>query len=44
MGDAFSQEMKMEWKIIEDEYGRDPALIVRNTSISFSYNYDFQTG
>jgi len=30
-GDLFVQEMGMEWIIVEDEYGRDPALRIPRT-------------
>lgn len=33
LGDAFAQELKMEWITVEDEYGRDPALRLPGTSI-----------
>jgi hypothetical protein len=33
LGDAFVEDMGMEWVIIEDEYGRDPALRMPNTSV-----------
>ena len=33
LGDAFVQELKMEWVIVEDEYGRDPAVRLPGTSI-----------
>jgi len=32
-GDAFVQEMELEWTMVEDEYGRDPAVWVPGTSI-----------
>lgn len=32
-GDALAQETSLEWAAVEDEYGRDPALIQRGTSI-----------
>ncbi len=32
-GDVFVQELGMEWIIVEDEHGRDPALRVPNTNI-----------
>jgi hypothetical protein len=28
LGDAFVQELKMEWVMVEDQYGRDPAVRV----------------
>jgi hypothetical protein len=33
LGDAFVQELKLEWVIVEDSQGRDPALRVPRTSI-----------
>lgn len=33
LGDAFVQELGMEWITVEDEYGRDPAVRVPGTSI-----------
>jgi hypothetical protein len=33
LGDAFVQELGMEWIMVEDEYGRDPAVRVRGTTI-----------
>jgi hypothetical protein len=33
LGDAFAQELKMEWVIVEDSFGRDPALRLPRTSI-----------
>jgi hypothetical protein len=33
LGDAFVQELKMEWVIVEDSQGRDPALRIPKTSI-----------
>lgn len=33
LGDAFVQEMEFHWVIIEDEYGRDPAIKFKDTSI-----------
>lgn len=33
LGDAFVQELGMEWIMVEDEYGRDPAVRMPNTSI-----------
>jgi hypothetical protein len=32
-GDALSQKLGLKWVAVEDEYGRDPALIVEGTSI-----------
>ncbi len=32
-GDALVQDQKMEWIMVEDEYGRDPALRVPGTSM-----------
>lgn len=32
-GDALAQELGLKWVIVEDEYGRDPALILEGTSI-----------
>lgn len=32
-GDALEQMLGLEWKMVEDEYGRDPALIQPGTSI-----------
>jgi len=32
-GDALSQESDLEWVAIEDEYGRDPALCIPETTI-----------
>ena len=32
-GDALAQELDLEWVAVEDEYGRDPALVVEGTSI-----------
>lgn len=32
-GDALVQELGLKWVAIEDEYGRDPALILEGTSI-----------
>jgi hypothetical protein len=36
LGDAFVQELKMEWVIVEDEYGRSPAVRVPGTTILLS--------
>lgn len=33
LGDAFVQELKMEWVMVEDSQGRDPAVRVPKTSI-----------
>ena len=33
LGDAFVQELKMEWVMVEDQYGRDPAVRVPETTI-----------
>ncbi len=33
LGDAFVQEMKMEWVVVEDSYGRDPAVRMPGTSV-----------
>jgi hypothetical protein len=33
LGDAFVQDMGMEWIMVEDEYGRDPAVRLPNTTI-----------
>ena len=32
-GDALAQHMDLKWMSVEDEYGRDPALIFEGTSI-----------
>lgn len=32
-GDALAQELGLKWITVEDEYGRDPALVVEGTSI-----------
>lgn len=32
-GDALAQELGLKWVTVEDEYGRDPALIVEGTAI-----------
>lgn len=32
LGDAFVQELGMEWIMVEDEYGRDPAVRMPGTS------------
>ena len=33
LGDVFAQDMGFHWIIVEDEYGRDPALQYQDTSI-----------
>jgi hypothetical protein len=33
LGDAFVQELGGRWVIVEDEYGRDPAVVVPGTSV-----------
>ncbi len=33
LGDAFAQELKMEWVVVEDAQGRDLALRLPNTSV-----------
>jgi hypothetical protein len=33
LGDALVQELAMEWRAVEDEYGRDPALQMAGTTI-----------
>jgi len=33
LGDAFAQELKMEWVMVEDGFGRDPAIRLPGTSI-----------
>lgn len=33
LGDAFAQQLKMEWVVVEDAQGRDLALRLPNTSI-----------
>jgi hypothetical protein len=33
LGDAFVQDMGMEWIMVEDEHGRDPAVRLPNTAI-----------
>jgi hypothetical protein len=33
LGDAFVLELSMEWVMVEDEYGRDPALKLPGSSI-----------
>ena len=32
-GDAFVQDMGFHWIMVEDEYGRDPAIKFRDTSV-----------
>ena len=32
-GDALAQTLGLEWRMVEDEYGRDPALVQPGTSI-----------
>lgn len=32
-GDALAQRLGLKWVAVEDEYGRDPALIMEGTSI-----------
>lgn len=32
-GDALAQKLGLKWVTVEDEYGRDPALILEGTSI-----------
>ena len=32
-GDALAQEVGLEWVFVEDEYGRDPALRLKGTSV-----------
>lgn len=33
LGDVFVQELGMEWVMVEDEYGRDPAVRLPGTSV-----------
>ncbi len=33
LGDALVQYLHMKWMMVEDEYGRDPAIIFEGTSI-----------
>lgn len=33
LGDALVQELKMEWIIVEDQYGRDPAVRLPGTTV-----------
>ena len=32
-GDALAQKLGMQWVVVEDEYGRDPALSFANSSV-----------
>jgi hypothetical protein len=32
-GHALAQKLGLRWQIVEDEYGRDPALILDNTTL-----------
>jgi hypothetical protein len=32
-GDALAQKLGMHWVVVEDEYGRDPALSFENSSV-----------
>lgn len=34
LGDAFVQELGLEWIMVEDSYGRDPAIRVPGTTIA----------
>lgn len=34
LGDAFAQKMGWEWVAVEDQYGRDPALRIPETSLT----------
>ena len=34
-GEVLSKELELDWIIVEDEYGRDPALRYKNSSILF---------
>jgi hypothetical protein len=34
LGDAFVQKLNMEWIMVEDEYGRDPAVRLPGTDIT----------
>ena len=36
LGDAFVQELGMAWIIVEDDYGRDPAVRMPGTSVILS--------
>lgn len=33
LGDALAQELSLTWRIVSDEYGRDPALILDGTTL-----------
>lgn len=33
-GDALAQQLGLRWVAVEDEYGRDPALVLEGTSLS----------
>ncbi len=33
LGDALAQKLGMRWVVVEDEYGRDPALSFENSSV-----------
>jgi hypothetical protein len=33
LGDALAQELRMEWVMVEDDYGRDPALRLPGTTV-----------
>jgi hypothetical protein len=33
LGDAFVQQLGLMWMAVEDEYGRDPAVVLEGTSI-----------
>ena len=33
LGDAFVQHLGFKWMSVEDEYGRDPAIVLEGTSI-----------
>jgi hypothetical protein len=33
LGDVFVQDLGMEWIMVEDEYGRDPAVRIPNTTV-----------
>jgi hypothetical protein len=33
LGDALAQELGMEWVMVEDEYGRDPAIRLPGTTV-----------
>lgn len=35
LGEILSQELKLNWVIVEDEYGKDPALRYKDSSILF---------